>query len=292
MHGDKDLDMSGDAARGAARSVLKRMRSNRPGERLAAIAAAQTRPSAGVVDELGARATDPGEDPVVRAAAIAALARAGLSVVIEPDAPPSVWSAVGKAARITKTRDLIAAFDRGDPHARPPEAILLAAADFGIVIEQFALAPSEKLRIAAAASLLGADPVSVQGLQCAGRELAIIFRPEQIDASKLTRAPAHPAQVAVHHIDEVDAWTVRYDVLSSPRPDGTIALTAVDERGVPHFAGSARTGGDEVVFEMHAVHRPGAAPLTLHGHTDRGRIAIDHSWTGTRVVTPRRPSQG
>jgi hypothetical protein len=284
--------MSGDAARGAARSVLKRMRSNRPGERLAAIAAAQTRPSAEVVDELGARATDLGEDPVVRAAAIAALARAGLSTVVEPDAPPSVWSAVEKAARITKTRDLIAAFDRGDPRARPPDAILLAAADFGIVIEQAALAPSEKRRIVAATSLPGADPVSVQGLQCAGRELAIIFRPEQVDASKLARAPAHPAQIAVHHIDEVDAWTVRYDVLSSPLPDGIIALIALDERGASHFAGSARAAGDEVVFEMHAVHRPGAVPLTLHGHTDRGELAIDRAWTGTRGVAPRRPSRG
>jgi hypothetical protein len=110
-----------------------------------------------------------------------------------------------------------------------------------------------------------------------------------MDPASLVRAPARPAQVAVHETEEEDTWTVPYDVLTEPDTGGGLRVTVIDAQGDARFLGGATVDGNVATFEVDAVSRPGASPATLRGRVVDGRVVIDEARAGPRGVPARQP---
>lgn len=286
------MGVNSDAAGGRRSASLKRLQApGEPGPRLAEIAKVRDKMTSDAAGVLQRMAVSQDEDPIVRAAAITALAGSGRTVDLEARPPVAVRSAALKAAAIGKRRRLVLAAERGESEIRLPRASPLPAESFGAPIETGKLPTKELRRVVAVSFLPTAGAGTVQALHCMGNELALITRNDDLDVERLTRAPARPAQIAVHHTLEEDVWTVPYDVVTVPRRGGQIRVSVLDQRGDPRFTGSAQGRGEELVFKIHAAERPGATPVTLIGRVSGGKVFIDTARAGPRGVAPRHPTR-
>jgi hypothetical protein len=287
----RPADVRSDVGRRRRGSPLTRLAAGRPKEdRLSAIADVRRAPTPDLVSALVTVAETADEDPVVRAAAIAALAAEGRTFQLEQNPPPAVWSAARKAAGISARQNMVAAAERGDRTLQLPRASRLRMGRVALAVEPIALPKPEATRVAAASSLPPSALGPVQGLRCQGNEFAVILRAD-LDPTRLEAAPARPAQIAVHHTDEEDVWTVPYDVLTAPEGSGRLRITVVDERGEPRFVGTARVRGGELLFDVGVVRRTGAAAATVRGRVGDGLIAIEEGRAATRAVRARQPSR-
>ena len=259
-------------------------------ERLAGIAAVRDHPDAGLAEvaELDGIAAAPDEDPIVRAAAIAALATMGRTVALEKDPPPAVKSAARKASAIVATRSSVAAVERGERRVPTRAATPLPATAVAIAIDPIELPDREVRRLAEASRSAGFEAGPVLGLRCQGNEFAIVFR-AGMEPAGLMRAPGRPAQVAVHETEEEDTWTVPYEVLTEPDTRGALRVTVIDAQGDPQFVGRASVDGSVATFEVDAVSRPGASPATIRGRLVDSRVVIDEARAGPRGVPARQP---
>jgi hypothetical protein len=235
-----------------------------------------------------AKATD--EDPLLRAAAIAGLAAQGRAVTVEEHPPAAVNSALRKAAAILARQQVVAAAERGEA-VRLPTFTRLRSSGEGVAIVSRKLSAAERVRAAVASSMVAERLGEIVALTCKGwedNEYAILVYSD-LDPAQLLQKPARPAQVAVHHTDEVDIWTAPFEVLTIPAEGGRLQILVIDERGNPRFAGSATIHRTEANFEVGAVSRPGASELTIRGRVVNGRMMIDEARVGTRAVAPRQP---
>lgn len=282
---------SADLGRRRRGSPLTRLAGGRPKEdRLSAIADVRRAPTAELLSALAKIAETRDEDPVVRAAAIAVLAAEGRTFQLEQNPPPAVWSAARKAEAIWARLRVVAAAERGDRTLQPPRASRLRVGRVAVAVEPVALPKGEVSRVAAASSLPVAALGQVQGLRCQGNEFAVILR-ANLNPTRLHDAPARPAQIAVHHTEEEDVWTVPYDVLTVPEGRGRLRITVVDERAEPRFVGTARVRGGELLFDVGVVRRPGAAAATVRGRVVDGRVVIDEGRAATRAIEARQPAR-
>lgn len=285
------MSLGADYQPPATRPVLAGLRAKDAAARLAAVGRVGRKPTPAVLKALNDIAVKPAEDPMIRAAAIVALAKSGSEVVLEETLPPAVRSAAAKAAAIRSTLEMITSFDRGDPRAKPQEAKTMPLSGPGQAIESSEPEAGERSRVRSASTLPRARSAAVQMLRCGDNEMAVVTDPKLLEASRLLSAPAHPGQIAVHHrYDELDVWTVPYDILTVPGPGDSVSVTVIDDRGNSRFSGTATAGAEGLDFEVRAVRRPGAVPVLVRGHTAGGRIVIDHAAAGTRAVRPSRPS--
>lgn len=261
-------------------------------DRLAGIAGVREegKPTADATAELGRIASAADEDPIVRAAAIAALASKGLGVQLEKVPPPAVASAARKAEAMVATRAQVAAIDRGEAVGAAPPAARLHVKRVGLAIEPQAPPDRELRRVAEASGLPQAAIGHVLGLRCGDNEFAIVVRAD-VKPEQLVEAPGRPARIAVHHTDEEDIWTVPYDVLTFPEGEGHLRISVIDERGGQRFVGTATVEGNAVAFEIDAVRRPGATGAAVRGHLVDGRIVIDEARAATRGVPARQPKR-
>jgi hypothetical protein len=267
-------------------------------DRLAGIAGVREegKPTADATAELKRIASAADEDPIVRAAAIAALASNGLGVELEDDPPPAVASAARKAHTMAAARAHVEAVERGEPVARGeaiaahPAATRLRVHGVGLAIQPRELPVRELRRVAEVSRLPAAAVGHVLGLRCGDNEFAIVVRAD-VKPEQLVKAPGRPARIAVHHTDEQDIWTVPYDVLTFPEGEGRLRISVIDERGGQRFVGTATVQASGVAFEIDAVRRPGATGAAVRGHFTDGRIVIEGARAATRGVPARRPKR-
>jgi hypothetical protein len=285
------MGVNGDVKTPSPAAALRRLQTDAsPEDHLEAIAVVRDRLTPGAAAALQRLAVARERSPLVRAAAIAALASQGKAITVEPRAPMAVRSAARKAAAMLATRDLVTAADRGDPSVRLPKASSSPAPPAAMAIQAVPLPTAERRRVVAASTLPRPLAENVQGLRCNGRELAVIARPEHLEPGRLGKAPARPAQIALHHTDEIDEWTAPFDVLTSPRGRRTLKIVVVDWLGEPRFIGTGTIAADSVGFELHAAEHPGAVPVTVRGHAAAGRLVLDELHTSVRSLPPRAPT--
>jgi hypothetical protein len=285
-------DPRADVGRRPRTPALELIRAGRSrADRLAGIAGVREdgEPTADATAELERVASAADEDPIVRAAAIAALGSMGLGVQIEKVPPPAVASAARKAEAMVATRAQVAAIDRGEEVGAAPAA-RLHVRGVGLAIQPGELPVRELRRVAEASRLPAAAVGHVLGLRCGDNEFAIVVRAD-VKPEQLVDAPGRPAQIAVHHTDEEDIWTVPYDVLTFPEGEGRLRISVIDERGGQRFVGTATVEGNAVAFEIDAVRRPGATGAAVRGQFVDGRVVIEGARAATRGVPARRPKR-
>lgn len=240
------------------------------------------------VADLRALATDVSAHPPERAGAIMHLARQGEIPSVEADAPVAVRSVLRRAREVLRARELVAGYEVARAPERLPRPESVAAPRDSPAIEVFAVAEGEVRRITAVAARPLRQTPHVVGLRCAGRDLALLAVTERLDAKALLRAPARLGQVAVHHTEETDVWTVPFDVLTQPM-DGALHVAVLDDRGRPRFVGDAKPRADGLDFSVQAVRAPGVAPVTIEGTLTHGRIKITSARSAATALPPRAP---
>lgn len=133
-------------------------------------------------------------------------------------------------------------------------------------------------------------------LRCAGGDLLLLF-----DAAMQEEGPDHLAArktlagvVAEKAALEGSGWSVKYQLLTEPRRDGSIGLVAASMRGVPVHVGSARIKGARLTFTLRTLERPGATAIDIQGAFEDGRLTIKQARSNLRRhpgLVPAKASQ-
>jgi hypothetical protein len=269
-------------------------RGERP-RRLDAIAIVRFRLDPETTSALRRVALDAGDDAVVRAIAIAALAERGETIAAERQPPHAVAAAQKKATEIVRAKALVSAFERGERAAPLVAATLLAPPPTGTAVEAVTPDAPVRARIAAAAATKRAAASSaaphVTVLRCGRNELAVVADPARLNPTELLHRPARVAQLAVHQTVGRDTWTMPFEILTEPSGDG-IRIAVLDERGRTRFGGTGhKAGPNSITFSLQAASEPGATPLVVEGRIDQGAVTITGGRSGGRGPAPRSPQR-
>lgn len=240
------------------------------------------------VARLRAIATDARAHPPERASAIISLSRQGEIPSVEADAPAAVRSALGRATEVLRARELVAGYEAGKALEQLPRPRTAAAPRDSPTIEVFRVADTEIRRIMAIAARPLREAPHVVGLRCAGRDLALLLATERLHANTLLRDPTRLGQVAVHHTEETDVWTVPFNVLTQPT-DGALHVAVLDDRGRARFIGDAKTAANGLEFSVHAVQAPGVTPVTIEGTLTDERMTVTSARSARKAFPARAP---